>query len=123
MVFLKNKGFHNGEEIDIHVRTKIDTYYSYVESAAARIGKRTLEKWKRTLLLSSRAVTKPTHAPCWNRLETTLSSTSSWDLLSFRFRFYKHCLTVDIYGGAANLRDSQDLVWSRAGEPFKGNYI
>lgn len=40
---LRSKQFHQGSGFDLHVRTTIDTYYSYVDSAAVRIGDHILE--------------------------------------------------------------------------------
>ena len=35
--------FHNGAGFDLHVRTTIDSFYSYIEGAAVRIGDHILE--------------------------------------------------------------------------------
>ena len=40
---LSSKKFHQGSGFDLHVRTTIDTYYSYVDSAAVRVGGHILE--------------------------------------------------------------------------------
>lgn len=43
LVLLKNKAFHNGTGMDIHIRTRIKTWWSFVDAAALRIGSQTLE--------------------------------------------------------------------------------
>lgn len=43
LVLLHNPGFANGLGMDIHIRTKIDTWWSYIETAVLRIGTDTFE--------------------------------------------------------------------------------
>ena len=43
LVLLDNPGFWNGLGMKIHIRTKIETWWSFIESAAIQIGKETLE--------------------------------------------------------------------------------
>ena len=43
LVLLDNPDFHEGLGMLVHVRTKIETWWSYVESAAVRIGDQVLE--------------------------------------------------------------------------------
>lgn len=43
MVLVHNPGFHNQMGMDVHVRTKIRYGYSYIESAAIRIGQDVFE--------------------------------------------------------------------------------
>ena len=44
LVFLKNKGFHGGQGLDIHIRTTMKgNTYSYVEATAISIGEHVLE--------------------------------------------------------------------------------
>lgn len=41
-MLLTNPGFSNGQGMDIHIRTRIETWWSYVETAAVRLGEDTL---------------------------------------------------------------------------------
>jgi len=43
LVLVKNTGFDNGKGLDIHIRTKIQTWWSFIETAAVRIGSDILE--------------------------------------------------------------------------------
>lgn len=43
LVFLKNPNFHNGMGMEVHLRTKIKTWWSYIESAVLQIGSHTLQ--------------------------------------------------------------------------------
>lgn len=43
MVLLQNPDFNNGQGLTIHIRTKISTWWSYIERAVVKIGDDTLE--------------------------------------------------------------------------------
>ena len=43
LVFLSSEEFHEGSGFDVHVRTTIKEYYSYIEAAAVRLGDHILE--------------------------------------------------------------------------------
>lgn len=43
LVLLKNQAFHKGAGMDVHIRTKINSWWSYVDAAALRIGSETIE--------------------------------------------------------------------------------
>lgn len=43
LVLLENPSFNNGQGLHIHIRTKIQRWWSYIESAAVRIGDDTFE--------------------------------------------------------------------------------
>ena len=43
LVLLRNKGFKGGLGLNIHIRTKINTWWSYIASAVIQIGQETLE--------------------------------------------------------------------------------
>lgn len=43
LVLIHNPTFANGLGLEVHVRTKVETWYSYIETAAIRIGDETLE--------------------------------------------------------------------------------
>ena len=42
-MLLSNPGFDNGKGLHIHLRTKISTWWSYIESAVVQIGDETVE--------------------------------------------------------------------------------
>jgi hypothetical protein len=44
--------FHNHAGFDLHVRTTIDSYYSYIESAVVRLGEFILEMGKKHFFLN-----------------------------------------------------------------------
>lgn len=46
MVLVRSDGFGNGSGLDLHVRATIDSYFSYFESAALRIGTTTIEFYR-----------------------------------------------------------------------------
>jgi hypothetical protein len=64
LVLIQNPTFNNGQGLYIHIRTKIDRWWSYVESVVTQIGPDTLkskEAWKTTSNTGSSTV----HAvPC-----------------------------------------------------------
>ena len=43
LVLLENPEFMNGLGMTVHIRTKIETWWSYVESAVLKIGEETME--------------------------------------------------------------------------------
>lgn len=43
MVLLQNPSFANGLGLDVHIRTKIKTWWSHIETAVLRVGEHTLE--------------------------------------------------------------------------------
>lgn len=43
LVQLHNPNFNNGQGLDVHIRTKIVTWWSYIDRAAIRIGDDTIE--------------------------------------------------------------------------------
>lgn len=43
LVLLDNPSFHDGLGMTIHIRTKINTWWSYIETAVVRVGNETLE--------------------------------------------------------------------------------
>jgi len=43
LVMLKNPSYNNGTGLDVHIRTKIEIFYSYIRTAIVRIGQETFE--------------------------------------------------------------------------------
>lgn len=44
--------FHDGVGLDVHVRTTIESYFSYVETGAVKIGRHVLEVNRESFLLN-----------------------------------------------------------------------
>lgn len=131
--------FHNHAGFDLHARTTIDTYYSYIESMALRVGVFTLEIQKDQLYLNGLnlsyedlplnfgddfqyrvvLVNQDTHV---KEIAVDLHQDST-----IAFKFYKHYLTFNLSGHPSDFGDAIGLLgefgtgemYGRSGVPMK----
>ena len=122
---LTNPGFNHGQGMDIHIRTKIKTYWSYVEAAAVRLGDDTVveltggsDSKKEWLWINgiSHAVLEMDH---W--YETKVNGF----LIRYKQQDHGHC-RANIYVGDEkehiSLESFQDLVKVHLKVQHPGNY-
>ena len=129
LVLAHSDSFHNGAGVDIHVRTTIDSYFSYIETAAVRVGKDVLEFHKNKVILNGHADILPTDLPyTFQAGEFQYSLTNAQcpegknpkyyqyykmelgDKSSILFKFYKKFLTLSIDGHPTDFADSVGLL-------------
>ena len=141
MVMVHTGTFHNGTGIDIHARSTMESYYSYFESFAVRIGATTLEFYRDQFYVNGverrdLPYTFEHHGYQYSVTvspETTTKSASTHtttymiDLHTesqIKIRFYKKFGNMDIIGHPNDFQDSVGLLGnfttgamhSRAGE-------
>ena len=136
LVMVHSEQFHAGTGLDLHVRTKIEDYFSYIETAALRVGDTVLQFHKDYFYLDG---TKYTHADLpvtfggafkytIEEAELAMNKNSKFhfnykvDLhqeSSIIFKFYKKYLTIGVSGADKDFMDSQGLL----GEYSTGNMV
>lgn len=135
LVMVHSDQFQEGSGLDLHVRTKIQDYFSYIESAAVRVGSNVLEIRKESVVLDGvvftelplvfgdekhryslhRAEVEEGKNPVnYNYYELDLDGDSS-----ILFKFYKKFLTISIDGHEAEFGDSVGLL----GDYENGNMV
>lgn len=125
---IHSEKFHNGAGLDLHARTTIEDYFSYMESAALRVGKWTMEFHHQYFHLN-RVVFKPEDLPITigdDGIDYTISTVEieagknerfyqyykvdlGHDSHMF-FKFYKKYLTVSVSGNVNDFHDSAGLL-------------
>ena len=108
---------------DLHVRTKIHDFYSYVEAAALKIGSRIFEFHPKVFLLDNEMFTAENlpmsikgDGDAEYKLSVEVKGTDrhDWTLelgnTTIVFHFYKHFSTVKINGSAIDLKNAQGLL-------------
>uniref|UniRef100_A0A7S3LJI9 VWFD domain-containing protein n=1 Tax=Amphora coffeiformis TaxID=265554 RepID=A0A7S3LJI9_9STRA len=127
LVLLHSESFHNGVGFDLHVRTTILDYFSYIETAALRVGEYTLQVWPNKFSLNGIEVA--TSALPWTFGEehkytiSELPATARQNPKFYQyykvdldgqseviFKFYKEFLTVSISGHQEDFGDSVGLM-------------
>lgn len=128
--------FHNNAGLDLHVRTTIQSYFSYIETAALRIGEDILQFYNDHVILngfkltvadlpftfgddfkytiSDAATEEGKNAKYYQYFRVNLHKDS--DIL---FKFYKKFLTIDIQGHTNDFADSVGLL----GDYHTGNMV
>ena len=115
--------FH-GEGFDLHVRTTIDSFFSYIEAAAIRVGGHVLEVDSNKIYLDGEEVEAPVafkstdnkHDYLYKVVETkknkkfTALEADNREIVDFRF--YKNYLTLSAKGTETDLYDAQGLLGS-----------
>ena len=127
---LHSDSFHDGTGLDIHVRTTIDSYYSYMEAAAIRMGNDVLEvnASEMLFLLNGERIHRLVDDDK-SFLFDSGGRTYQFSLqekhdkkriyrldlgaTSILFKFFAHYLTVSVIGGYEELADSVGLLGSR----------
>ena len=124
---ISSQQFHNGAGLDLHVRTTIEKYFSYIETSALRVGENVLQFYKDSFLLNGIKLTPAdlplsfggdyqyiiTNAPVeqgknpkfYQYYKVSLHQDSS-----IVFKFYKQYLTISVDGHAADFGDSVGLL-------------
>ena len=143
MVLVTSRQFHSGSGLDVHVRTTIDAFYSYVEAAAIRVGQNVLEfassekmyfNGKEHSAQEPLEFSNGKHNCKYSLVEKEgqksvfrLDLDTSWIFIKFWDKF----MAVDIRGhGYKALADSVGLMgnytdgsmWSRKGERFTSSF-
>lgn len=137
LVMVHSDKFHMGTGLDLHVRTTIESYFSYIETAALRIGEHVVEFHKNHFFIDGDEY-KPSDLPMTfgtGALQYTISNAEveegknsrfyqyyKVDLhenSSILFKYYKKYLTIDVSGHVADFHDSVGLL----GDFHTGNMV
>ena len=127
LVMVHSNQFHNGAGLDLHVRTTIEDYFSFIESAALRIGEHTIEVHPTKMYIDGHELDKDElpvtfgddfkytiskaevesnkNARFYNYYKIDLHEDSN-----ILFKFYKNYLTIDVSGHAKDFGDSVGLL-------------
>ena len=127
LVMVHSEQFHNGAGFDLHARTTIEEYFSYIETAALRVGDNTLQFFKDHFFLNgvsynvadlpmtfgdefkytitNAAVESHKNAKFYQYYKVDLHEDSS-----VLFKFYKKFLTIDIAGSEKDFADAVGLL-------------
>mmetsp|Transcript_19258 Transcript_19258/g.39030 ORF Transcript_19258/g.39030 Transcript_19258/m.39030 type:complete len:230 (+) Transcript_19258:791-1480(+) len=119
--------FHNKAGLDLHVRTTIQEYFSYIEKAALRVGENVLEIQEDGFLLNSVKLTSDdlpvtfggdfkytvSKAPIEAGKNPKYYQYYKVDLhedSAILFKFYKKFLTISVSGHSSDFADSTGLL-------------
>ena len=123
LVFLKSMDFADGRGLDLHIRTTIKDFYSYIETVALRIGTSVLELsdgkfWINgqegsdyDLPLSLSGFTMLPPYPLRNSKAYEVHLNQGDKIL---FRTYKHYLSISVSGNSEDFGDSVGLLGNYA---------
>ena len=136
LVMVHSEDFHKGAGLDLHVRTTIQDYFSYIETAALRVGKNIIEFHKNHFFLdgtmytvadlpmtfggefsytiSNAEIEEGKNAKFYQYFKVDLHEDSS-----ILFKFYKQYLTIAVAGHAKDFSTSTGLL----GDYFTGDMI
>uniref|UniRef100_A0A6S8IS67 VWFD domain-containing protein n=1 Tax=Amphora coffeiformis TaxID=265554 RepID=A0A6S8IS67_9STRA len=127
LVMVHSEQFHNGAGFDLHARTKIQDYFSYMETAALRVGDSVLEFYNDHFYMDGFKFT-PEDLPLTfgdeykytiknGRVEAGKNlkfyqyyQVDLHEDSSMMFKFYKQYLTIDISGNANDFSDATGLL-------------
>ena len=127
LVMAHSDSFHNGAGLDLHVRTTIDSYFSFIETAALRIGQNILQFHPTAVILNGIELT-PSDLPFtfgdsfkYTIREGDLEEGKNAKFYQYFqvdlhedshmvFKFYKKFLTIDITGHTNDFADSVGLL-------------
>ena len=132
----------DSDEVDLHVRTTIDSFYSYIEAAAVKIGGRILElDGVDKIYLDGQEVQAPVTfignhniTYTYRRVEDggkkQIYSLESNKHTLVQFRFYLHYLTLNVVAAGNSFHNTRGLLGSfkdgsmitRDGLAFKGKF-
>jgi len=127
LVMVRSEQFHNNAGLDLHVRTTIQDYFSYIESAALRVGENVLEFHKAHFYLDGAKYTAEdlpltfggdfkytvSEAPIEAGKNPKFHKYFKVDLhedSSILFKFYKNFLTIAVSGHENDFSDSVGLL-------------
>jgi hypothetical protein len=122
LVMVHSDDFHNKAGFDLHARTTMHSYYSYIESAAFRVGDYTVEIERDQFFINGVQHTK-TDLPLTfggdfkytiaQTVDTETVETFKVDLhedSSIEFKFYLHYLNINVDGVNKDFMDSVGLL-------------
>lgn len=135
---IHSEQFHDNIGFDLHARTTIDSFYSYIEAAALRVGAHTLELEKQQFFVNGAQHSYnelPLNFGDKYEFKITMvqSGKTTKEVLvdlhngsSIVFKFYKHFLSFKLAGRPSDFRDSVGLLgefgtgdmYSRDGVPM-----
>jgi len=136
LVMVHSDNFHNGAGLDLHVRTKIEDYFSYIETAALRVGDTILEFHRDNFFVNGKMY-EPKDLPVTfgGDFKYTISNAEVphgknmqyyqyfkvdlHEASSILFKYYKKYLTISVSGHSFDFGDSVGLL----GEYETGNMI
>lgn len=124
-----SEDFHDGAGFDLHARTTIETYFSYIETAALRVGEYIMEFHKDYLYLNgvkllptdlpmsfggskSYTITVPEVPSGKNPKYYQYYNVDLHEDSSVLFRFYKQYLTINMSGHSRDFHDAVGLLGS-----------
>ena len=125
LVLAQNEQFNSGAGLALHARTKIHSYYSYIETAALKVGENTMEFYNDHFFLNDVKFT-PEDLPVTfmeGKSEYSITDIPSEQpgkhqnyavnlngVSSILFKFYKNFLTYKISGDASDFGGSVGLM-------------
>ena len=127
------------EKFDLHARTTIDSYFSYIESAALRVGDVLVEFEKDQFYINGMKLSYKDDLPfssgALNIVQTVDEKLKQAYHVSFfgssiEFKFYKHYLTIGVTGNQQDFAKVTGLLgefstgdmYTRAGKNMEGIY-
>lgn len=123
LVLIHSEGFHEGAGLDLHARTTIHSFYSYIETAALRVGNHVMEFYRDHLYLNGvRLAAKDLPVSfLGGKYKYEIKNTHTTkdrqnyqvdlgDDSTIFFNFYKGFLTFKISGHKDDLKDSVGLL-------------
>eukprot|EP00977_Amphora_coffeiformis_P016499 scaffold5125_cov156-Amphora_coffeaeformis.AAC.8 len=136
LVMVQSNSFHQGAGLDLHVRTTIEDYFSYIETAVLRVGNDVVEFHKKNMYINNVEII-PSELPVTfgGAFKYTISNGEVETVMNPKFyqyykvdlnedstmlfKFYKQYLTISISGHPADFGDSVGLL----GEYHTGRMI
>eukprot|EP00977_Amphora_coffeiformis_P021773 scaffold9890_cov159-Amphora_coffeaeformis.AAC.4 len=129
LVLVHSDGFHDGAGFDLHARTTIENFFSYIETAALRVGENIMEFHKDYLYLNGvkiqpsdlpltfggphqYMISPPEVGPSKYAKHYQYYHVNLHKHSIVLFRFYKHYLTVNMNGHRKDFSDSVGLLGS-----------
>lgn len=134
LVLAKSESFLDGAGLDVHVRTTMHSYYSYIETAAIRVGGNKMEFYNDHFFVGDAMYTEDDlplslsegakvtitkyeqdKNPKYNKAYQVHMGGSS----SFILNFYKQFMTIKVIGEARDFGDSMGLL----GDYYTGDMV
>eukprot|EP00977_Amphora_coffeiformis_P002861 scaffold538_cov166-Amphora_coffeaeformis.AAC.3 len=137
LVMVHSDQFHDGAGFDLHVRTTMQDYFSFIETAAFRVGADIVQFYADAVFLNGFKLEPTTDLPLhfggafrYTVRDVTIEQGKDKKFYQYYqvdlhndskilFKFYKHFLTIDISGHANDFSDSVGLLGEyRSGAMF-----
>lgn len=127
LVLVHSKDFHEGAGLDLHVRTTIQDYFSFIETAALRVGENKLQVWSSEFVLNGMkhfsSDLPMTFGDKFKYTITELPASEGQNPKFYKyymvdlngqshiiFKFYKQYLTISVSGSQNDFGDSDGLM-------------